>query len=197
MRSAVDEATILLRRLEREKEKRKLQPARDLNEAWRTTGKSFLSDDQVIEIVKVALSGDQRSRARVGTDLEDAVDQFVEKTLIPMIPGAKYERQWLPLGARRTGGTNPIDGVLMSPRLVIGFSPKNSGQAGGARQIWLEERRMLEANFPGRKIMMVPVKGKGKTFSKELHENELLVCLLFGDPSSTKYLLQEIEKRLR
>lgn len=141
----------------------------------------------------------QWHNSHVGEEFEKVVKEFVMSEVIPMCPkDATYQTQWRPPHSVGTKGQDPIDGVIVSARHVIGFSPKYSMSAGNAHGTFTGEYNKLASVYSGRGIMHVPAMGNpAKRIPEAIAKNQLLTPVHMRHPDSTEGLLRAIERFLK
>lgn len=144
--------------------------------------------DEVRLHYPVYVSENQKYRSRKGKALEDAVEQFIKREILPLgDPGITYERQSKSPEGKRRIGTNPVDGVIVfNEDYVLGVSVKVSGKAGGLQQILTQELAHLRARYSGRNVRILVIGGPEMSLNGWLSGNDWVFSFRYGDKETQK-----------
>lgn len=127
-----------------------------------------------------------------GKKFEDVIRDWVDADILPLIHGSVYVRQSNSRESRGRSGRNPIDGVIISPRHVLGVSIKWSGKAGGLQQVLSHEMTDLTSRYRGYKVRLALVAGPSMPLTDTLLGIDWLMPVRPDDTFSRQAFIREI-----
>jgi len=153
-------------------------------------GVPYVTAEQVYE---VCLSSHQTHVVTgKGKKFEDVVRDWIKEDILPLIPESRYERQHSSKESRGRSGKNPLDGVIVSPRHVLGVDIKWSGKAGALQSILNQEMTALSSRYTGFKVGLILVAGPEMPLPESLLKISWLMSVRPDDFASRKAFIQEV-----